>query len=73
MFILDQTGRIPESQCGFRKDRGTIDRIFTARQLPEKCQKKKNVDLYMTFADLTQLVVMDSGKSWPSLAVHSDS
>ena len=22
---LDQTGLIPESQCGFRKDRGTID------------------------------------------------
>ena len=45
---LDQTGLIPESQCGFRKDRGTIDMIFTARQLQEKCQEQ-NVDLYMTF------------------------
>ena len=27
--------------------------IFTARQLQEKCQKQ-NVDLYMTFVDLTK-------------------
>ena len=44
---------LTESQCGFRKDRGTIDMIFTARQLQEKCQEQ-NVDLYMTFVDLTQ-------------------
>ena len=50
---LDQTGLIPESQCGFRKERGTIDMIFTARQLQEKCQEQ-NVDLYMTFVDLTK-------------------
>ena len=30
----------------------TIDMIFTARQLQEKCQER-NVDLYMTFVDLT--------------------
>ena len=28
---LDQKRLMPESQCGFRKDRGTIDMIFTAR------------------------------------------
>ena len=50
---LDQAGLIPESQCGFRKDRGTIDMIFTARQLQEKCLEQ-NVDLYMTFVDLTK-------------------
>ena len=32
---LDQSGLLPECQCGFRKDRRTIDMIFTARQLPE--------------------------------------
>ena len=33
--------------------RGTIYTIFTARQLQEKCQEQ-NVDLYMTFVDLTK-------------------
>ena len=42
-----------ESQCGFGKDRGTIDMIFIARQLQEKCQEQ-NVDLYMTFVGLTK-------------------
>ena len=32
---------------------GTIDKIFTARQLQEKCQEQ-NVDLYMAFVDLTK-------------------
>ena len=33
---LEQLGLLPESQCGFRKNRGTIDMIVTARQLQEK-------------------------------------
>ena len=52
-FYLDQTGLIPESQCGFRKDKRTIDTSFTARQLQEKCQEQ-NVDLYMAFVDLSK-------------------
>ena len=50
---LERSGLLPESQCGFRKNRRTIDMIFTARQLKEKCQEQ-NVDLYMTFVDLTK-------------------
>ena len=50
---LEWSGLLPESQCGFRKNRGTIDMIFTARQLQEKCQEQ-NVDLYMTFVDLSK-------------------
>ena len=50
---LDQAGPIPESQCGLRNDRVTIDMIFTARQLQKKC-KEQNVDLYMTFVDLSK-------------------
>ena len=50
---FDQKGLLPESQCGFRKDRGTIDMIFTARQLQVRCQEQ-NVDIYMTFVDLTK-------------------
>ena len=33
-----------------RERERTIDMIFTARQLQEKCQEQ-NVDLYMTFVD----------------------
>ena len=50
---LVQSGLLPESQFGFRKDRGIIDMIFTARKLQEKYQEQ-NVGLYMTFGDLTK-------------------
>ena len=48
-----EQGLLPESQCGFRQNRGTIDMIFAARQLQEKCQEQ-NTDLYFTFVDLTK-------------------
>ena len=50
---LEQSRHLAESQCGFRKDRGTIYMIFTARQLQEKCQVQ-NMNLYITFVDLTK-------------------
>lgn len=48
-----ETGLLPESQCGFRKSRGTVDMIFAARQLQEKAQEH-NTNLYTTFVDLTK-------------------
>ena len=45
---------LPESQCGFRKGRGTVDMTFTARQLQEKCPEQ-NLDLYTTIIDLTKV------------------
>ena len=46
-------GLLPESQCGFRKERGTVDMVFAARQLQEKCQEQ-NTDHYSTPVDLTK-------------------
>ncbi|XP_022093240.1 uncharacterized protein LOC110980661 [Acanthaster planci] len=43
----------PESQCGFRAQRSTIDMIFTGRQLQEKCREQKQA-LYIAFIDLTK-------------------
>ncbi|KAK7865974.1 hypothetical protein R5R35_009402 [Gryllus longicercus] len=41
----------PESQAGFRPNRGTIDMIFTLRQIQEKV-KEQHSSLYATFVDL---------------------
>ena len=43
---------LPESQCGFRSNRGTTD-IFCARQIQEK-SREQHKDLYMVFIDLTK-------------------
>ena len=44
---------LPESQCGFRCGRSTIDMIFVARQLQEICCEQHQ-DLYLAFVDLTK-------------------
>ncbi|BHF85824.1 hypothetical protein SprV_1002899700 [Sparganum proliferum] len=49
-----EQGLLPESQCGFRRHRGTTDMIFAARQLQEKCQELRT-HLYPTFVDLTKV------------------
>ena len=44
---------LPKSQCGFRRGCSTIDMIFVARQLQEKCHDQHQ-DLYLAFVDLTK-------------------
>ena len=44
---------LPESQCGFRSSRSTIDMIFSLRQLQEKC-REQNKPLHIAFVDLTK-------------------
>ena len=43
----------PESQCGFRANRGTTDMIFVLRQIQEKC-REQNKGLFVAFIDLTK-------------------
>ena len=43
----------PESQCGFRAERSTVDMIFSVRQLREKCREQQ-MPLYIAFIDLTR-------------------
>ena len=49
--VLDSVA--PESQCGFRKNRGTVDMVFALRQLQEKCLEQHQ-HLYILFVDLTK-------------------
>lgn len=52
--LIKHVDRItPESQSGFRPGRGTIDLIFTLRQLQEKV-KEQQCQMYVAFVDLTK-------------------
>ena len=44
---------LPETQCGFRSGRGTIDMVFSLRQLQEKAKEQKK-DMFIVFVDLTK-------------------
>ena len=50
---------LPESQCGFRRGRSTIDMIFVARQLHGKC-REQHQDLYLAFVDLTKALIQST-------------
>ena len=51
----------PESQCGFRAKRSTIDMVFSVRQLQEK-YREQGKPLYMAFIDLTKAFDLVSRK-----------
>ena len=53
LLIHLEHGLLPESQCGFRGGRGTVDMIFAACQLQQKCQEQYD-DLFITLIDLTK-------------------
>ena len=44
---------LPVSQCGFRRGRSTIDMIFVAPKLQEKCCEQHQ-DIFLAFVDLTK-------------------
>jgi len=44
---------VPETQCGFRGIRSTVDMIFCLRQLQEKCIEQYR-PLYMAFVDFSK-------------------
>ena len=48
-----EKGLLPESQCSFCVGQGTMDMIFTARQLQDKYQEQR-CNQYTIFGDLTK-------------------
>ena len=51
----------PDSQCGFRAGRSTVDMIFSLRQLQEKCREQRK-PLFIAFVDLTKAFDLVSRK-----------
>ncbi|XP_014767882.1 uncharacterized protein LOC106867510 [Octopus bimaculoides] len=51
---------LPESQCGFRSNRSTMDMIFSIRQLQEKCREQQ-LPLYIAFVNLAKAFDTVSG------------
>ena len=51
----------PGSQCGFRAGRLTIDMLFLASHLQEKC-REQGMPLYVAFIDLTKALDLVSRK-----------
>jgi len=44
---------LPDTQCGFREGRSTMDMVFSLRQIQDKCQEQ-NMPLYAVFIDFSK-------------------
>ena len=44
---------LPETQCGFRRNRSTIDMVFSLRKIQDKCTEQ-NMELYAVFIDFNK-------------------
>ena len=44
---------LPETQCGFKNNRSTIDMVFSLWQIQEKCLEQ-NMEVYAVFIDFTK-------------------
>ena len=51
---------LPETQCGFKSYRSTVDMIFCLRQLQEKCIEQART-LYMVFVDFSSILLGKPG------------
>ena len=59
--------KLMDEQSGFRASRGSIDQIFTVKQIVEKAIEK-NKKLYMAFVDLERAYDnVNRGKLWKAL------
>ena len=59
---------LPESQCGFRRERSTTDMTFVLRLIQEKCREQHR-DLFMVFVDLSKAFdTVDRELLWRVLA-----
>ena len=66
------------SSGGFRSSHGTIDMIFAARQIQEKC-REQHQDLFLAFIDFTKtldsvnreaIIMEDTSKVWLPTKIH---
>lgn len=42
---------LPETQCGFREERSSVDMLFLVRQIQEKCREKHG-EFHTVFVDM---------------------
>uniref|UniRef100_A0A183TQK9 Reverse transcriptase domain-containing protein n=1 Tax=Schistocephalus solidus TaxID=70667 RepID=A0A183TQK9_SCHSO len=58
---------LPESQCGFRRHRGTTDVILATRQLKKNCQEMRT-HIYTTFLELMKAFdTVNRGGLWKDM------